>query len=147
MGQISRLLPVAAFFLALVAALDGCGGSSPVTSPPPLGYIAMAMRSSEGQSWGLSVFPQGAGTRKCVIRGGGPPPGILVPGTCSSSVVLRGNDEALVRFVERWNARDFHADSGGRQRLSHTWEITISLQGKHVVASRDYGDFPPQLVR
>jgi hypothetical protein len=107
------------------------------------------MQSAEGERRGLSVFPETSGTHRCVIRGGGPFPGILVPSVCTTSVLILGNDRATVRFVQRWNARRFHADFGRRGHLSHTWEVTVSRResGDHVVGSRSYGDFPPRLVR
>jgi hypothetical protein len=148
MGQIKTLIPIL-FAGALMASLSGCDRSQPSPSLAGGSYIRMAIQSAEGEPWGLSVFPETAGTHKCVIRGGGPPPGILVPSICTTSILVLGNDKATVRFVQRWNARRFHADSGRRGHLSHTWEITISraASGDHVVGSRDYGDFPPQRVR
>jgi hypothetical protein len=135
-----------ALFLTLAASLSGCSGSasSPVAASS---YITMAMHSSQGQSWGLGVFPKTIGAHKCVIHVG--MPGVWIPSTCATSVNDRSNDEATVRFVQRWNARDFFAGPPGRRHLSHTWEITVSWQaaGDHVVQSRDYGDFPQQLTR
>jgi hypothetical protein len=114
-------------------------------------YIQMAMQSSLGKQLGLSLLPKKPETIACVIPGGGPLPGIRVPGTCSTTVRPGSNDEATVRFVERWDARDFHGPgTGGRRHLSHTWELTVSLHrpaGGSVVHSRDYGDFPPRLVK
>jgi hypothetical protein len=107
-----------------------------------------AVQSSAGKALGLSLFPSEPGMAKCTIRGGGPAPGISVPGVCTTSVHVRGN-EATVRFKESWNARRFYAGSVRHGQLSHTWEITVSRQapGDQVIRSRDYGDFPPQLVR
>lgn len=107
----------------------------------------MAMQSEEGKHWGLSLFPKRAGTDKCVIHVG--MPGIWIHGSCRTSVVIRSKDEATVRFVEHWNAREFFADSDHRQHLHHTWELTLSSQapGDHVVRSRHYGDFAPQMSR
>lgn len=105
------------------------------------------MQSSQGESWGLGIFPKTPGKQKCLLHLGAP--GVWIPGTCATRVMVRSDDEATVRFVQRWNARDFFADSPERRRLKHTWEITVSLQGAvhHVVQSRHYGDFPPQLTR
>jgi hypothetical protein len=135
-----------ALFLTLVVSLSGCSGSG--SSPVAAGsYITIAMHSSQGQSWGLGVFPKTVGAHKCVIHVG--MPGVWIPSTCATSVTVDNNDEATVRFVQRWNARDFYAGPPGRRHLRHTWEITVSRQagGDHVVQSRDYGDFPPQLSR
>jgi hypothetical protein len=149
MGHIAKLTPVGILALALMASLGGCDRSQGSPPSAAANYITMAMASPEGQSWGLSPFPKTAGTKKCQIRGGGLPPGILVPSVCTTSVIMRSNNEATVRFVQRWNAHRFHADSGRLRHLSHTWEITVSrrVAGDHVVWSRGYGDFPPQHVR
>jgi hypothetical protein len=140
-----RRLRAFALFLTLVACISACGGSSPA----PLAasdYIAIAMQSSQ-ESWDLGIFPKTAGTEKCVLHLG--PPEAWIPGSCRTSVTMRGDDEATVRFTERWKARDFFAGSPGKRHLSHTWEITVSGQAAddRVVQSRHYGDFPPQLTR
>jgi hypothetical protein len=149
MRQMKRLMPVAVVVFALMAGLSACDSAQ---GPPGLAgesYVAMAMQSPAGKALGLSLFPKEAGRAKCTIRGGGPPPGISVPGVCTTRVLVRGN-EATVQFKESWNARRFSAGSVRHRRLSHTWEITVSKQaapGDHVIGVRDYGDFPPQLVR
>lgn len=127
----------------------GDNSATPGAVPTTGSYITMAMRSAEGQSWGLELFPRQPGTFKCVIGGGGLAPGVWVPGTCTTSVSLHGDHEATVRFVELWNAGRFHTSSGQRGELSHTWELTVSRNAPddHVLRSRDYGDFPPQFVR
>jgi hypothetical protein len=149
MEQIAKLTPVGILALALMASLGGCDRSQGSPLPAAANYITMAIASPEGQSWGLGVFPKTAGTKKCLIRGGGPPPGILVPSVCKTSLILRRNNEATVRFVQRWNAHRFPADSGRRRHLSHTWEIAVSSDdaGDHVVGSQHQGDSPPQFVR
>jgi hypothetical protein len=55
-------------------------------------------------------------------------------------------NEATVQFKDS----RFSAGSVRHRRLGHTWAITVSKQaapGDHVIGVRDYGDFPPQLVR
>jgi hypothetical protein len=149
MGHIKTLVAVALLALAPTASVSGCDRSKPSPPVAAVSYITMAMQSPEGRSWGLSSFPKTVGADKCVIHGGGPPLGILVHGVCSTTIFDLGEDEATVRFVQRWNAGSFHADSGRRRHLSHTWEVTVSSRppGFHIVGSRDYGDFPPQFVR
>jgi hypothetical protein len=109
----------------------------------------MAMQSAEGKAWGLSLFPKDAQTVKCVIRGGGPAPGVRVPGTCRTSVHVRRTDEATVRFTETWNIRHYPKIARCCPSPQHTWELTVSpdAPGDHVVDSRSYGDPPPQLIR
>jgi hypothetical protein len=144
-----RLVPAAAVAVGLIVLASACDRSQ-TSAPSSAGsFIAIAMESAEGKAAGLDLFPKEAETVKCMIPGGGPPPGIRVPGTCGTSVRFRGNAEATVRFVQRWSARHFDADPGRRVHLSHTWEITVKRNGadEEAVRIRDYGDFPPQLVR
>jgi hypothetical protein len=145
MRQINRLLRFL-LLLAVAAPMSACLSSS----PSPLAgtdYISMAMQSSRGESWGLGIFPKKIGAQKCVVHVGAP--GVWIPSTCATSLTVRSGEEATVRFVQRWNARDFFAGSPKRRHLKHTWELTVSPQapGDHVVQSRHYGDFPPQLTR
>ena len=148
MTQTNRLVRVPIVVLALMPCLGACDRAEAPPGSARGGYIAMAMQSSAGKSLGLSSFPRKAGAVKCTIRGGGPAPGISVPGICATSVFVRSN-VATVQFTESWNACRFYAGSARQGRLSHTWEITVSKQtpGDHVIGIRDYGDSPPQLVR
>lgn len=146
MGPTKKLSSFA-LFLALVASVSACNRS---TSSPlrATDYIAIAMESSEGATWDPRVFPQTVGTQKCVLHLG--PPEAWIPGRCSTSVTLDPDGDAVVRFMERWDARDFSAGSPSERRhLTHTWEIAVSQQAPsdHVVQIRHYGDFPPQLTR
>ena len=151
MKMLRRAVSTGAAVLVVVAIGAGCGGNSKAAAPSPDTFIKMAMTSSTGKAWGVSrLFPTKPGTVKCVIRGGGPPPGIRVPGTCSTTIVHPTRVSATVRFVETWNAHRFRGPGAhGRQHLSHTYELKISTRalGDKVVRSRDYGDFPPQRVR
>jgi hypothetical protein len=149
MRRMKRLMPVAIVVFALMACLSACDRAQAPPGSAGESYVAMAIQSSSRKALDLSLFPKEVGKAKCRIRGGGPPPGISVPGVCTTSVLVRGN-EATVQFKESWNARRFYAGSVRHGRLSHTWEITVSKQaapGDHVIGVRDYGDFPPQLVR
>jgi hypothetical protein len=112
-------------------------------------YIQLAVHSSAGQASGIvALFPTKPDSDTCKIPRGGPSPGALIPGTCTTSVRPAGNGEATVTFVESWDARDF--SGSGHGLLSHTWEMTVSehlLGGDKVIRNRSYGDFPPQWVR
>jgi hypothetical protein len=138
----------------LVVVAVACGSSSAAAPPSAAAFIKWAMQSSAGKAWGLaSLFPKKPGSIKCVIHGGGPAPGIRVPGTCSTTVLRGDKLAATVRFVERWNARDFQGPGGAGKRthLSHTYELSVAQKriggGSHLVQSKSYGDFPPQSVR
>jgi hypothetical protein len=128
------------------------GSTLSASRPSSATFISWAMQSSAGKAWGLgSLFPRKPGSIKCVIHGGGPAPGIRVPGTCSTTVLRGDKLGATVRFVERWNAHDFHGPGAGkRTHLSHTYDLWVSQRtvgGSHLVQSKSYGDVPPQSVR
>ena len=148
MGRLGSVIALVAALIVLASGCDQSGASAPLTAGS---YITIAMEAAEGKAAGLDLvlFPKSAGTQGCVIRVGPPPGGVWAPTTCMTSVLIRGNDEATVRFVQRWSARHFDADPGRRVHLSHTWEIMVKRNGTDVeaVRIRDYGDFPPQLVR
>ena len=138
--------------IALVVVAVACAGSPAAAPPSAATFIKWAMQSSAGTAWGLgSLFPKKPGSVKCVIHGGGPAPGIRVPGTCSTTVLRGDKLSATVRFVERWNARDFHGPGAGkRTHLSHTYDLWVAQKRigvSHLVQSKSYGDFPPQSVR
>ena len=148
MKRTKGLASVATFLLVVMVCSSACDSTRATRASDDGDYVAMAMNSSAGPPLGSSLFPSKDGTEKCMIRGGGPPPGIAVPGVCTTTVFVRGH-EATVRFKESWNARRFSAGRAQHGRLSHTWEITVSEQaaGDHVTGVHSYGDFPPQLVK
>lgn len=92
------------------------------------------------------LFPTSVGSHACQIRGGGPPPGILVPGTCRTEIETRGSGYS-VKFTELWDARTFHyADEPGSGELHHSWSYLVSATGA-VILEASSGHFPPQYVR
>jgi len=92
------------------------------------------------------LFPTTPKTVRCVIPGGGPAPGIRIPGTCTTLVTIAGDGSAVVRLRETWDGHHFNGPgSSARPGLEHTWEFTVTKSGR-VRSSRDYGDFPPQSV-
>jgi Rieske Fe-S protein len=94
---------------------------------------------------GPAIFPRSVGSQTCQIRGGGPPPGIVVPGTCKTEVEASGSNY-VVRFVETWDASRFHyAGEPSSGELQHTWSFVVSSSGV-VVAQPESGNFPPQYV-
>ena len=145
-----RTYLVAVVLPALVALGVQCGSAHAAPQPTTKTFIKLAMQSSVAQTWALSPFPKKPGTVKCVIHGGGPAPGIRVPGKCSTVVLRHSTQSATVRFIERWNARRFRGPgAGGRKHLSHTYDLKVStkaVSGHHLVQRRSYGDFPPQQV-
>ncbi len=106
--------------------------------------VRAVMTSPEFGGW--MVFPTSVGSDACQIRGGGPPPGILVPGTCRTEIETRGSGYS-VKFTEFWDARTFHfADDPGSGELHHSWSFVVSATGA-VILEASSGHFPPQHVR
>ena len=93
----------------------------------------------------FAPFPTSVGPQSCDIHGGGPFPGIVIPGTCRTDVETDGS-AYVVKFTEVWDAARFHAQidpSAGQ--LHATWTFTVSLSG--VVFQSLSGNFPPQMVK
>jgi photosystem II stability/assembly factor-like uncharacterized protein len=93
------------------------------------------------------LFPSQPGSRTCVIPGGGPAPGIRVPGTCATAA---SPDTATttwhVTFTESWDARQFHGQADpGTGQLSHSWTYAVTADGQVILAGQS-GNFPPQEV-
>jgi len=86
---------------------------------------------------------------ECVIFGGGPAPGIRVPGTCRWEAEQEG-DEWIVSLTQIWRREDFGAIIEGKHTCpgetgSHTWRYRVNTEGQ-VSFLDDSGDFPPQSV-
>jgi len=93
-----------------------------------------------------TIFPQTVGSQTCQIEGGGPPPGIVVPGSCRTEAEASGPNY-MVRFVELWDAGRFHyAGEPSSGELQHTWSFAVNATGV-VVAQSSTGNFPPQEVK
>lgn len=108
--------------------------------------IRAVLASSGPDSRIVIPFPTSVGSQSCQIHGGGPPPGIVVPGVCRTDVAASGAS-SVVSFTETWDARQFHqADDPSSGELRHTWSFLVSGTGA-VVAQPDSGNFPPQFVR
>ena len=125
---------------------------SPRTSPTPEGMTAegairaVLAASALNGSMLFAAFPTSVGSQSCQIRGGGPYPGISVPGTCRTEVEVSGPNH-VVRFVEFWDASRFHyASEPSSGELQHTWTFAVDVSGR-VVVQPDSGNFPPQWVK
>lgn len=126
--------------------------ASPLASPttqltqvigPGDAIRAVLASSAVGSS---TIFPVAAGSQTCQIKGGGPAPGIVVPGTCRTEVEASGPNY-VVRFVEAWDASRFHyAGEPSSGELQHTWSFAVSATGV-VVAQSSTGNFPPQEMK
>ena len=110
------------------------------------GDALRAVFASESGGFAISsTFPSAAGVSVCQIHGGGPPPGIVVPGTCRTELSATGSG-FIVTFTETWDARQFHlATEPATGELHHTWSFTVDRAGE-VVLTEQSGNFPPQFV-
>lgn len=92
------------------------------------------------------LFPTSVGAHACQIQGGGPYPGIVVPGTCRTETETRGS-AYLVKFTQVWDATRFHAfDDPSSGQLQYTWSFAVGGTGL-IDDLPPYGNFPPQYVR
>lgn len=108
-----------------------------------------AVFSSPGVSGSsiFAAFPKSVGSQSCDIHGGGPFPGIVIPGTCRTEVYAVSGSGYVVNFTEAWDASRFHAqDDPSSGELRATWSFTVSPTGA-VVSQPPSGNFPPQMVR
>jgi hypothetical protein len=88
------------------------------------------------------VFPQKPGRQACTIKGGGPYPGLRIPGSCQTSAVFDGAGGWLVTFTEYWDASRF---SSGPKTGTLSYRMTFDVDANGKVTPRyQGGDFPPQ---
>jgi hypothetical protein len=133
-----------AFARAMVTARTG---GSPLASKSPLSGSDDAIRTVQASPAGsmFASFPKTVASEACDIHGGGPYPGLVVPGTCRTEAERSGSSY-IVRFIETWDARLFHySGEPGSGQLQHEWSFMVDSSGA-VVPDRDSGNFPPQYV-
>lgn len=110
---------------------------------------AAAIRLARDSEFGFAdLFVDSPARVDCVIKGGGPAPGIRVPGSCATSASREGSTGAvIVTFTEYWDGRSFHyAGEPGVGELSHLWVFAVNPAGRVTVLANS-GNFPPQQVR
>jgi hypothetical protein len=80
----------------------------------------------------------------CIIGGGGPYPGIRVPGTCQTSAAWY-RSEFLVTLTEYWDASAFHGGDvdPSHGQLSYSWRYKVDGASKVTLVGTS-GNFPPQ---
>ena len=89
------------------------------------------------------VFPQKPARQSCIIGGGGPYPGLRIPGSCQTSAVVDGVGGWTITFTEFWDASQFHAGQQSTGTLSY--RVTYGVDGNGKVTQRyQGGDYPPQ---
>lgn len=123
--------------------------SGPVSSSPRALDASVAIRAvlvASGFADTSPAFPEQPGQKACVIQGGGPYPGIRVPGTCQTSVIHKGG-LFLVTLTEYWDAGAFHGGDvdPSNGQLSHSWRYNVD-GASNVTFVDSSGNFPPQAV-
>lgn len=89
------------------------------------------------------VFPQKPGRQDCTITGGGPYPGLHIPGSCQTSAVVDGSGGWFVTFTEYWDATRFHSGPPNTGTLSYKVMFDVDASGT-VTKRYQGGDYPPQ---
>jgi hypothetical protein len=119
--------------------------SSSLIAPDGLAAIRAVLNSGIADT-SPPTFPEQPGQTACVIQGGGPYPGIRVPGTCKTSVARNGG-VFLVTLTEYWDASVFHGGDVDptNGQLSHAWRHKVDGAG-NVTFVDSSGNFPPQDV-
>lgn len=94
---------------------------------------------------GIFDFPDQVGKVEGSIHGGGPAPGIEVPGSFETAVQKNDDGSYIVTFTESWQAKDFHYAGEDKENLSHYFKYKVTAYGAEAIESG--GDFPPQAVK
>lgn len=96
----------------------------------------------------FSHFPKEPGKVEGVIQGGGPSPGIKVPGVFETKIEQNEKKGSfIVIFIQHWKYEDFHYEGEGKKGdiLNHYWKFRVTETKVAFIESR--GNFPPQLVK
>ena len=144
-SSVARSVALTAVTL-LVVALVGLATWSRVwlSIPIPGVHTAQAIQLALKQLvfFDPEVFPQGPGRQDCTIKGGGPYPGLRIPGSCATSAVVDGAGGWLVTFTQYWDASRF---SSGPKTGTLSYRVTYDVDANGKVTQRyQGGDFPPQ---
>jgi hypothetical protein len=103
---------------------------------------AIQLALKETLFFGPEDFPQKPGRQDCTINGGGPYPGLRIPGSCQTSAVVDGAGGWLVTFTQYWDASRF---SSGPKTGTLSYRLTYDVDANGKVTQRyQGGDYPPQ---
>lgn len=151
----AKSMAVAAATLLLVVLVAGLAVwskhslSTPIpgthNQPPTAMTEAQAIKVALKQPLFLapSEFPQQPGRQDCTIYGGGPAPGLQIPGSCGTSAANDGAGGWLVTFTQYWDATRFNSGPPNTGTLSY--HVTFDVDARANVTKRyEGGDFPPQ---
>jgi hypothetical protein len=131
--------------LIVLASLTFAACTASSAEPNP-GAAIRAVLVASGFADSSQAFPQKPGQMPCIIQGGGPYPGIRVPGTCQTSVAWY-RSEFLVTLTEHWDASAFHGGDvdPSHGQLSYTWRYKVDGASKVTFVATS-GNFPPSEV-
>ena len=122
---------IAAASLFLCAILvAGCGGSRHIAAADRTAILA-----AQRYNGYLRAFPAGPGSKACRIPMGGPAPGLVLSGQCSTSV-SKSQRSVRIEFIER--------SHNGKKVQSGGW--TVVVDSHHRVASVSVHGWVPQLA-
>ncbi|MFL0268046.1 hypothetical protein [Candidatus Clostridium radicumherbarum] len=117
-------------------------------------YLLISREPNEGEIkavskakavMGYSNFPDKPDKVKGIINGGGPYPGIKIPGEFETKVKLKIDSTYQVTFTEYWNSKDFKYEGSKDGTQSHF--IIFEVKGNNVKGIKDGGDFSPEQVK
>ncbi|WP_438349229.1 hypothetical protein ACP8HI_00595 [Paenibacillus sp. FA6] len=90
-------------------------------------------------------FPTKRDKVKGIIQGGGPAPGLRIPGEFESAAMREDEDTFIVILTEYWSSDIFrNENSPAHATLTHYWKYKVT-DGK-VEILEDDGDFSPEFV-
>ncbi|MCJ8012579.1 hypothetical protein MUG84_12640 [Paenibacillus sp. KQZ6P-2] len=90
-------------------------------------------------------FPSKAGRIEGIIKGGGPSPGIRIPGIFESRAKKEKDSSYLVTLTEYWDAKNFRTQgTSAGDTLSYHWQYRVTPEGIQLLDQG--GDFPPDQV-
>ncbi|WP_054024974.1 hypothetical protein [Bacillus sp. FJAT-28004] len=89
-------------------------------------------------------FPLEASRVKGTIHGGGPAPGITIPGEFESSATKKENDVYIVTLTEYWKAVDFRDSAEKEGTLSAYWKYEVTPT--EIIFLEQGGDTSPELI-
>jgi PBP1b-binding outer membrane lipoprotein LpoB len=89
-------------------------------------------------------FPLEASRVKGTIHGGGPAPGITIPGEFESSATKKEKDVFIVTLTEYWKAGDFRDSAEKEGTLSAFWKYEVTPN--EITFLEQGGDTSPELI-
>ncbi|OAB44629.1 hypothetical protein [Paenibacillus antarcticus] len=131
--------------IVVIFILSGCsiGGSSESDyNEIRLGDEAIAKVILETSRF---EFPTKEGKTEGIILGGGPVPGLRIPGEFTSAAMREDKDTFVITLTEYWSSDDFQDENSPEETiLSHYWKYRVT--DSEVELHEEGGDFSPEHV-